>query len=244
MGKFRVNSGCLSLASSAREMRQFRAWRAGRGRTGRRSIRVPLLYGDRRSAWKRWPGSVILQASARRTSRADVTGPAAIGADLQSARDVPGITPMRAQADESGAKQHLSLASFEREMASLRARQAATSRILQAIATAPAEAGRALGMIAESACALCSAYDAVIRLKRGHLLVFGAHHGPIPMDFAALPITPDLPTGRSVLEKRPVHVHDCRSLPTSSRMGQSWPGASATGRCSSLRCCLGARRSG
>ena len=96
---------------------------------------------------------------------------------------------MRAQAHESGAKQDLSVASLQGEIASLRARQAATSRILQAIATTPAEASRALGMIAESACALCGAYDAVIRLKRGPLLVFGAHHGPIPMDFAALPIT-------------------------------------------------------
>jgi hypothetical protein len=88
---------------------------------------------------------------------------------------------MRAQAGESGAKQDLGLSSLKGEIASLRAQQAATSRILQAIATAPAEAGRALGMIAESACALCGAYDAVIRLKREHLLVFGAHHGPIPM---------------------------------------------------------------
>jgi signal transduction histidine kinase len=48
----------------------------------------------------------------------------------------------------------------------------------------------------------------VILLRKGESLVFGAHHGPIPMDFIELPITRTWTAGRVVVDREPVHVHD------------------------------------
>jgi hypothetical protein len=43
-----------------------------------------------------------------------------------------------------------------------------------------------LNTLVESAARLCDAFDAVIFLREGESLVFGAHHGPIPMDLGRL----------------------------------------------------------
>ena len=45
-------------------------------------------------------------------------------------------------------------------------------------------------------------------LREGDSLVFGAHHGPIPLDRARRPITPALTVGRALIDRKPVHVHD------------------------------------
>ncbi|RWP74423.1 GAF domain-containing protein [Mesorhizobium sp.] len=39
-------------------------------------------------------------------------------------------------------------------------------------------------------------------------MAVGAHHGPIPVDDAGLPVARDVVTGRAVLDRAPVHVHD------------------------------------
>ena len=53
--------------------------------------------------------------------------------------------------------------------------------ILKVIASSPTDVGPVLKAIVESACELCEAYDAVVRLKDGDDLRFSAHHGPIPI---------------------------------------------------------------
>jgi two-component system, NtrC family, sensor kinase len=68
-----------------------------------------------------------------------------------------------------------------------------------------------LKAIVESACELCLAYDAVLRLRIGDELVFSAHRGPIPVVEDAWPITPHSTVGRSIIERRPVHVTDLLS---------------------------------
>ena len=65
-----------------------------------------------------------------------------------------------------------------------------------------------LNAVAESAARLCNAYDATIYLRRGDRLAVGAHHGPIPISAAGLPVVRDIVTGRAVLDRVPVHVHD------------------------------------
>src|ERR1700730_5940490 len=62
--------------------------------------------------------------------------------------------------------------------------------------------------LVESAARLCDAFDAVIFLREGESLVFGAHHGPIPMDLVKWPLTRAWTAGRSVVDRRAVHVHD------------------------------------
>jgi two-component system, NtrC family, sensor kinase len=118
---------------------------------------------------------------------------------------------MRAQADDSRAELELKLAALEADSAALRARQSATSRMWQEIARGPTEVTQALDMIAESASALCGAYDAVVLLRQGDHLVRGAHHGPIPMNIERFPISPGSTAGRCVLERRVTHVHDLRT---------------------------------
>jgi two-component system, NtrC family, sensor kinase len=65
-----------------------------------------------------------------------------------------------------------------------------------------------LNTLVESAARLCDAFDAVIFLREGESLVFGAHHGPIPMDLVKWPLTRAWTAGRSVVDRRAVHVHD------------------------------------
>ena len=86
--------------------------------------------------------------------------------------------------------------------------QTATGAILQVIAGSPTDIQPVLDAVAESAARLCEAYDATIYLLRSDRLVVGAHHGPIPIDDAGLPLSRDVVTGRAVLDRVPVHVHD------------------------------------
>src|SRR5207248_461242 len=57
--------------------------------------------------------------------------------------------------------------------------QTGSSNILSVIASSPTDVEPVLKAIVESACELCGAYDAVLRLKSGNDLYASAHHGPI-----------------------------------------------------------------
>src|SRR5258705_2446497 len=89
--------------------------------------------------------------------------------------------------------------------------QTGSGNILRVIASAPTDVEPVLKAIAESACELCDAYDAVVRLKYGDELQIRAHHGPIPIDAAKWLINRTWTAGRAVLDKKPVHVHDMLS---------------------------------
>jgi signal transduction histidine kinase len=65
-----------------------------------------------------------------------------------------------------------------------------------------------LDTLVKSAVMLCDGYDAVILLREGESLIFGAHHGPIPMDFVKWPLTRNWTAGRAVVDRKSVHVHD------------------------------------
>ena len=86
--------------------------------------------------------------------------------------------------------------------------QVATSSILRAIAGSPTDIRPVLDTVAASATELCEAHDAAIFLRRGEALVLAAHHGPISFDFTEWPVGRDWVTGRAVVDRAPVHVHD------------------------------------
>ena len=48
----------------------------------------------------------------------------------------------------------------------------------------------------------------VLLLRQGELLTFGAHHGPIPVDYVQWPISRGWASGRAVMDRKPVPVHD------------------------------------
>src|SRR5258706_5177035 len=86
--------------------------------------------------------------------------------------------------------------------------QTGSGNILRVIASSPTDVGPVLKAIVESACELCEAYDAVVRLKAGDELQLSAHHGPIPVDSSKWLISRRWTAGRAVIDKKPVHVHD------------------------------------
>jgi two-component system NtrC family sensor kinase len=104
--------------------------------------------------------------------------------------------------------------------------QTGSSNILRVIASSPTDVGPVLQAIADSACELCEAYDAIVHLREGDHLRYRAHHGsipfgfeklptgeaPIPFGVEKLPISRDWVTGRSVVDKVPVHLHDVLSV--------------------------------
>src|SRR5882757_907833 len=89
--------------------------------------------------------------------------------------------------------------------------QTGSANILKVIASSPTDVGPVLKAIVESACELCTAYDAVLRLSDGDRLGFSAHHGPIPVNMEAWQISRNWTAGRSFIEQKPIHVHDMRS---------------------------------
>ena len=103
--------------------------------------------------------------------------------------------------------------------------QTGSSNILKVIASSPTDVGPVLNAIVESACELCEAYDAVVRLRDGDDLRFSAHHGPIPVGVERRPIDRNWVSGRSAIDKVPIHVHD---LPSAE--GDEFPEAQRTPR--------------
>src|SRR3984957_19511137 len=106
--------------------------------------------------------------------------------------------------DEVQAKTH----DLEEALQEALRQQTATSDILRVIASSPNDLQPVLDNIVETACRLCSAYDAVVLLREGDQLRIVAHHGPIPITFASQQISRGWASGRAVIERRTIHIDD------------------------------------
>ena len=65
-----------------------------------------------------------------------------------------------------------------------------------------------LDAVAESATRLCGATDALIYRVKAGMILRVAHFGPVPSVSDARPVTRETVTGRSIMERRSIHVHD------------------------------------
>ena len=121
--------------------------------------------------------------------------------------------------------------------------QTATSDVLGVISRSPTDLQPALQSIVEIAAGLCEGFDATILLREGDLLRVGAHHGAIPLDFETKAVTPGWITGRAVVDRRPVHVHDFAGERDQFPEGYDSTCGRATGQALRSRSCSGARPS-
>jgi len=86
--------------------------------------------------------------------------------------------------------------------------QTGSANILNVIASSPTDVKPVLKAIVESACELCEAYDAIVILRDGDELHARAHHGPLSLTRQRWPADRTSSSGRAVVDRQPVHVHD------------------------------------
>ena len=103
--------------------------------------------------------------------------------------------------------------------------QTGSANILKVIASSPTDINPVLQAIVESACELCDAYDAIVRLKQGDNLRFSAHHGPLSVTLMDWPISRNWTAGRAVIDRKPVQIKDLLSpegdeFPEAKKLGQ------------------------
>ena len=120
-----------------------------------------------------------------------------------------------------------------RELSEALTYQTGSSNILRVIASSPTDVKPVLKAIVESACELCEADDALATLKDGDDLVFQAQHGSIPVVWERTPINRQWASGRAVVDRKPVHVHDL--LATG---GEQFPDSQEFARRTSVRTVL------
>jgi GAF domain-containing protein len=88
--------------------------------------------------------------------------------------------------------------------------QTATSEILGVIASSPTDIQPVLNVVAENAAKLGDAGDAAIWRTDGNEFWLVASHGSIPVPRSELrrPMTRSIPSGRAMVDRETVHIHD------------------------------------
>lgn len=127
---------------------------------------------------------------------------------------------MRKPAKRAGRSRHPSNfnkkpAQQAQELAEAQEQNAAVSKVLRAIANAPANLSPVLDAVIENAVRLAGAKQGHIRQYDGEFLRMVAHYKETPEQIAALQsmparLVPESYTGRALLEKRPIHILDCK----------------------------------
>ncbi len=98
--------------------------------------------------------------------------------------------------------------------------QTATSEILGVIASSPTDIQPVLDVVAQNAARLCDASDASIWRTDGDKYWLVASHGsiPVPRSEESRPMTRSIPSGRAMVDKDTVHVHDILSPDSLARI--------------------------
>ena len=120
---------------------------------------------------------------------------------------------MAAQLKESYAGLERKVDERTRELTESLEQQTATAEILRVISSSPTDIQPVLDAVAENAAHICAAADAHIRLIEGDTLRAVARFGTAPLGVPdVIPLNRDFPAGRSILERRTIHIEDLAPL--------------------------------
>src|SRR5262245_13909566 len=114
---------------------------------------------------------------------------------------------------ESRPKQTQVIEQLRRERDEAREQLAAASHILGVIASSPTRLLPVLDEVAENAARLCDSVDAQIFRVEDDVLRVVASYGPFPA--APLPVDRGSVTGRAVVDRQAIHIHDINAEPES-----------------------------
>jgi signal transduction histidine kinase len=137
--------------------------------------------------------------------------------DVKTGDELEGLADqfnqMAAQLQESYATLEGKVEDRTRELSEALEQQTATAEILRVISSSPTDIQPVLDAVAENAARVCAARDAIILRTEGDALRVVAAYGSIPKiepgdPDSRIPIGRDWVSGRAVVDRRPVHVHD------------------------------------
>jgi GAF domain-containing protein len=119
-------------------------------------------------------------------------------------------TPLKGASPTAGSYADLKaeIESLRRALSEAFERETATSEILRVISSAPTDIRAVLDVVAENAARVCDATDAAIWRADGEHLQSVAHYGPVPLVQHQRLLNRGWPTGRAVVDRKPIHVHD------------------------------------
>ena len=162
--------------------------------------------------------SLLLARTMVKPIRALQAGAARIGAgaldqriEVQTGDELEALADqfnsMTAQLRESYASLEQKVEDRTRDLTESLEQQTATSEILRVISSSPTDIQPVLDAVAENAARVCGAHDAKIYRVDGDLLRLVASCGPVP-GVTHLAISRGLVTGRAVVDRQTIHVHD------------------------------------